>query len=60
MITLEEAIDYELCACKLAASARYEWMRELLAWWFARRVGKKYARYRSLKNLEELRREFGQ
>lgn len=60
MISLTDALDYELASCKLVARARYEWMREVLAWWFARKVKKKYMRYHVIKHLEALRRNFGQ
>lgn len=60
MISLTDALDYEVSSSRLAARASYGWIQELLAWYFSRKVTRKWTRYNALKNLAALRKDFKQ
>lgn len=58
MITLPEALNYEIQSSKLAARTKWNWLQEVLSWWFAAKTQRKWERYNAVNQMKELLKDF--
>lgn len=58
MITLPETLNYEIQSSKLASRVSWNWAQSVLGWWFARKVQRKWGRYKAIHEMNELLKGF--
>jgi hypothetical protein len=61
-LNIKEILDYEVSSSWWASKLSSNWMQELAAWYFAKKVNRKYIRYLKSKDFEKfmasMRRDF--